>query len=148
MDAPTPDALWEQIAPHLEATLDQLKQTELDALRLRFMEEKTHPFQIDFENRHVRAQARRHARGIDAGSAAAVFRQKKSADEDRHAAGDFAPRFEQWQVTVRFDRFVRQRRHAGFQQNFRQRAVGGEMQIREKKIARRATADIPTATVL
>ena len=41
MDNPPPDAVWEQIAPHLETALDQLKQTDRDALLLRFMEEKS-----------------------------------------------------------------------------------------------------------
>jgi hypothetical protein len=107
--------------------------------------EKTHPLQIHFQNRHVRAEPLRHARGIDARRAAAehddfarqnarhaaeqhaaaaeMFRQKIAADQHAHAPGDFAHRFEQRQAAVDLDGFVGDARRAGFHQRLGERRL-------------------------
>ena len=127
--------------------------------------QKTHPLQIHFQNRHVRAQPRGHARRVDAAGAAAqhdhsprqharhaaqqhaaaaiVFGQKIAAHQHRHAPGDLAHRLQQRQPAVHFDRFVGDARHAGFHQRLRQRPVGRQVQVSEQNLARRAAAHIP-----
>ena len=79
--------------------------------------QKAHAFEVHFQHRHIRANPCGHARGVDAGhaaadhdypsgqdarhpaqqhaAAAAVFRQEVCAHDHRHAAGDFTHRFEQ-----------------------------------------------------
>ena len=119
--------------------------------------EKAHPLHVDFEDGHVRAEAGRHARGVDARGAAAEhddfarqharhaaeqdalaavgLGQKMAADDDRHAPRDFAHRFEQRQAVIARDRFVGDGGHARFQQRVGQFAVRGEMEIGEKNLA-------------
>ena len=65
-----------------------------------------------------------------------MFGEEIAADEDRHAAGDLAHRFEQRQAAVDLDGFVGNGGHTGFQKSLGQRPVCGEVQIREENLTR------------
>ena len=69
----------------------------------------------DLAGQHARHAAQQHAAAAD------VFRQEIAADEDGHAPGDFAHRFEQRQAAIDLDGFVGDARDAGFHQGFGQR---------------------------
>ena len=119
--------------------------------------EEAHPLEIHLEDRDIGAEPRRHPRRIHAGGAAAqdhhaarqnsrhtaeqhsvtaiMFREKISAHHDRHAAGDFAHRFEQRQPRPDLDRFVSHACDSGFQKRFRERLARREMEIGEKDLS-------------
>ena len=97
------------------------------------------PMHDHLARQHPRHAAEQHAR------AALVFGQEISADDDRHAPGDLAHRFEQRQAAVHLDGFVGDAGRAALREGFGQRPVRGEVQIGEKKLARAAAAGIPPA---
>ena len=96
--------------------------------------QEAHPLQVHLEDGHIRAHALGHARGVDAGGAAAqhddlarqharhaaqqhaaaavMFGQKIAADQDGHAPGDLAHRLQQRQPAVDLDGLVGQAGHA------------------------------------
>ena len=119
--------------------------------------EKTHPFEIDFENRNVGAQTSGHARSIHASGtatkhdhaprqnsrnaaeqytrAAVVFRQIVRAHHNRHAARDFAHWFQKRQAIPDLNGLVRNTRHARVEQRFCQRLARRQVKISEKNLS-------------
>jgi hypothetical protein len=118
--------------------------------------EKPHALEIDLENRDVGTDARRDARGIDAGRAtaddqhlagqdarhtaeqnaatAAMPGQMIGTDHDRHAPRDLAHRLEQRQVAMVLDRLVGNGRATRGAEPLGQLPVRGEMQIGEQRV--------------
>src|SRR5271157_2557242 len=97
--------------------------------------EKSHPLEIDFQNRHVRSQTGGHPRSIDArGSStdyhdvarknarnpskqdsgpATMLGKEIAAYNERHASGDFAHWLQQGKPAIDFHRLVSNCRDAG-----------------------------------
>ena len=63
-----------------------------------------------------------------------MFGEEVAANENGHAAGDFAHGFEQRQPAIHFEGFVSQRRHPGLHQRFGQQSIRREMEIREQHL--------------
>ena len=64
-----------------------------------------------------------------------MFRQKIRAHHHRHAAGDFAHRFEQRQAIANLNRFIGNADYARLEQRVRERLACGEMKIGEKNLS-------------
>ena len=118
--------------------------------------EKSHAFEIDLEDRHVRSKSCRHARGIDSAGAAAqnhhasgknsgntakqhalatiVLGEEVTANEHGHSPGDFAHRFQQRQAVIDFYGFVGNARGPGCEQTLGEWPVGSEMEISEENL--------------
>ena len=104
--------------------------------------EETHPLQIHFQNRHVRAESLRHARGVDARRAAAEHddfsRQHARHAAEQHAAA--AKMFRQ-KITARPESTCARR----FRSSVPATAAGGSLRSFHRRCA--VTPDFISASV-
>ena len=119
--------------------------------------EEPHALHVHVEDRHVRAEALRHARGVHARGAAAdddhfsrqhaghpaeqhaataeMFLEKISTHEHAHTSGDFTHRFEQREAAVYLDGLVRDAGDFCGEQRLGERLARGEVKIGENDLA-------------
>ena len=121
---------------HRRQQIEQVRLARIERVRrVQRDVEKTHPLEVHFQNRHVRAEALGHAGGVDARRAAAehddlarqharhaaqqhsasalMLGEEITTHEDGHAPGDLAHWFKQRQPAIDLDGFVGDARDAG-----------------------------------